>query len=532
MSRIDDLTARMVVTMPLPAPESGPRFSRVRLWAKAVVDEEAQTGNAVEQMKMPVTLTRTDTVWNGSAWVAVNATIPASWDEANSATWRFSAADDVPGAAGVFLNQWGRNLQVPRYEGELDQSYARRMAEEVISPSTTNMGLAALIDRILGMTGTRVLEGEGFFGSIRLNDGRRLNSGKRLMGFGAFGAESLWNTFIVVLPSPLPDTASEQAVIALIDRRRGAGNRLLAIVSDGLAPQVTAPDAVPVNQPYTARVIYPEGGASYAWTVTNGSITAGQGTTQITVQPAAEGLVQAVVTQTGGLGNGKQGSRNTTAVAAIVGTITVDVTEAPAGETGHVASIPARDGAIYTWTALNGYIVNGQGTNQITFGLGEADQILGARVHLICVVSLPNTAITVQGEAFVDILPYPRQITITTASLAAGASQTGVVPMGKFIEVTNLMTSASARVRLYRTAAQRDADIGRPIGTLLTGDPAIHGQIAEGLTSSSLLSFQFIPEAEGPNGDTPISKAIYYTITNTDVVPNVISSTITFIQAE
>lgn len=519
MARIDDLTSRMIGTMPLPAPESGPRFSRVKLWAKAVLDNETQDAAAIQQMKLPATLVRVD----------ANPTV---WTEESSAGWRFLSADDLPGASDVFLNLWGKALQVPRYDTETDQPYARRIVDEVISPSTTNMGLAALIDRLLGMSGTRVLEGEGFFGSVRLNDGHRLNSGKRLMGFGAFGAESLWNTFIVVLPAPLPDTASEQAVIALVDRRRGAGNRLLAIVSDGLAPQVSAPEAIPVNQTYNARVVYPESGATYTWTVTNGTITAGQGTTQITVLPAAEGLVRVEATQSGGMGNGKKGSRNTTAIPAIISLLTVDVTEAPAGESGHTASIPARQGARYNWTAINGYIINGQGTDQITFGVGEANRFTGTRVHLTCVVSLPGTAVTVQGEAYVDILPYPRQTTITTGTLAPGAIQTGAISMGRFVEITALQTNLPARVRFYATALQRDADLGRVDGVQITGDPAAHGMIAEGRTATGTLTFNFNPEAEGGNGDIPVTKTLYYSITNSHSVDSSITATISYVQAE
>lgn len=217
MARIDDLTTRMIGTMPLPAPESGPRFSRVRLWAKAVLDNEVQQAAGIEQMKMPATLERVD----------ANPTV---WTEESSAGWRFASADSVPGAAGIFLNMWGRALQVPRYADEADQPYARRIVDEVISPSTTNMGLAALIDRLMGMTGTRVVEGEGFFRAIRLNDGHRLNSGKRLMGIGAFGADSLWNTFVVVLPTEPTNGSRFEELPRLIDRRRGAGNRLLAVV--------------------------------------------------------------------------------------------------------------------------------------------------------------------------------------------------------------------------------------------------------------------------------------------------------------
>ena len=508
MSRIEDLTARMVGTMPLPAPETGPRYSRVRLWAKAAVEEEAQTGNAVEQLKMPATLARTDTIWNGTAWVTVDATIPVNWGEENSAGWRFSAADDVPGAAGVFLNQWGRTLQVPRYESELDQSYARRIVEEVISPSTTNMGLAALIDRLLGMTGTRVLEGESFFTSIRLNDGHRLNGGKRLMGFGGFGAETLWNTFVVVLPAAMPDVSSQEQVVALIDRRRGAGNRLLAIVSDGRAPQVVAVAAVPVNQPYTARVAYPEGGATYTWTTTNGTITSGQGTSQITVQPAAVGMVTAAVLQTGGLGNGKTGSRETNAIAAVIGTLTVDALRAPAGETGHRASVPTRQDAIYEWVATDGYILSGQGTDNIVFGLGEAEPVLGARMHIICTVTVAGTLVQVIGDAWVDILPFPYTYTHTTANIPVGTSEYFTLDLGKHWLVDEISSTTPVRVRIYDSADARLADATRPAGRDPVGD---HGLLCEAVTTLDLLDIPFKPWA---NGRTPTNQA-FVSVTNT-----------------
>ena len=490
--------------MPLPAPETGPRFSRVRLWAKAAVGGEDQTALAIEQLKLPASLGRTDTVGG----VAIDPTLPGNWLEANSAGWRFSAVDDVPGAAAVFLNQWGRILQVPRYDAELDQSYARRMVEEVISPSTTNMGLGALIDRLLGMTGTRVLEGESFFTSLRLNDGHRLNGGHRLMGFGAFGANTLWNTFVVVLPAALPDPKSEEQVVALIDRRRGAGNRLLAIVTDGRAPQVIAVAAVPVNQPYTARVAYPEGGATYAWVVTNGTITAGQNTTQITVQPAAVGMVKAEVTQTGGLGNGKQGSRETNAIAAVVGTLTVDTLRAPAGETGHHASVPTRTDAIYEWQATDGYILNGQGTDAIIFGLGEAEPVLGARMHLICTVSVAGTLVQVIGDAWVDILPFPYIYTHTTVSLEPGSAELFTMDLGKLWLVKEIVSDTPVRVRIYDSAAARLADASRAAGVDPTGD---HGLLCEAVTTLDQLDIPFAPWAYGV---TPTNQA-FVSVTNT-----------------
>jgi len=232
MSRTDTLLERMLQTMPLPLPDSAVRVARARLAAAAfgedllpitgfpdVPGHEAQMGIAIEQFSL------------GAALVRVDAD-PTNWSEATSATWRFDAEVTEGGSASAwFLDAWGRILQVNRYTGESDDAYRVRIIQEVIAPGTTNYGMAALIDRLLGVTGTVVIEGEGFFKSLRLNDGHRLNAGHRLMGFGAFGATSLWNTFVVITPSPIPTPAMEKAVRDLCDRRRAAGNRLLAIIS-------------------------------------------------------------------------------------------------------------------------------------------------------------------------------------------------------------------------------------------------------------------------------------------------------------
>lgn len=230
----------MLKTMPLPLPENVVRIARARIAAASVGQgvlaaappgghdtpgHEEQIRRAALQIALGATLNRRDVTPEAAA-------DPSAWREGDSADWQFVGAADGDGAEGVFLNQWGKVLQVGRYDGETDADYRVRIVLEVISPSTTNIGLAQLIDKLLGMTGTRVIEGEGFFGNLRLNDGHRLDAGERLMGFGGFGAETLWSTFVVITPEPIASEAEDAAVRDLCDRRRAAGNRLLAIVNE------------------------------------------------------------------------------------------------------------------------------------------------------------------------------------------------------------------------------------------------------------------------------------------------------------
>ena len=440
MSRTDILQARMVATMPLPEPTAGVRFGRVRLFAASVGENpiavvsgvsvkghEPQMGDALEMLLEGAVLERCD----------ANPTV---WDEEHSALWWFRAvADDGAGAKGLFLDQWGRILQTPRYQSETDTPYSKRILLEVISPSTTNKGLAALIDLLLGVTGTQVLEAEDFLNVVRLNDGHRMNNGVRFMAFGAWGAESFWNTFVVILPSAIPAGHTEDEIEALIDRRRAAGTRLLTIlVGTGELPP---PEPEPVTPVITA------------------SITEG---------PAGD---------------------------------------KEAGVTPYSASVPVQPAVRYTWEVQNGYLLAGQGTRTIQFGLGEAME----DCILVCTVQDLLTGVEKDGTLHIPVLPYPRTATITTAVLSVGAQELGSVTMAERFTINEVTANGTTRLRLYETADQRYADRNRPIGTNPSGD---HGLLLEVITDTEHLDLVLKPRAEGANGDTPQTKTIYYTATN------------------
>jgi len=529
MSRTDTLQERMIRTMPLPAPEGAVRLAKARLAAaalgeatiatlpsgKAVPGHEQQAQNALAQTILGAKLERIDAS-------------PDDWSEATSATWRFQPVlTGQEGASGRWLDAWGRFYQTPRYSTEqgLDDAYRQRILADTIAPGTTNNGMAAKIDRLLGIVGTQVVEAEGFFGSLRLDDGHRLDAGERFMAFEGFGAESLWNTFVVVMPEPLDTPEEEAALWALCDTNRGAGNRLLAVVNDGRVPHIAVPIFTAAGETFIARVVNPEGAATYTWTVTGGTILSGQGTSTIEVTSATPGACTVKVTQAGGLGDGKSAEKVVQILAPSAASLTVDVTEAPAGENGHTASVPVQTGASYEWEIDQGYILGGQGTPSITFAVGEADEVAGARCFIRCTVTAPITGLQAVGEAWVDIIPYPRTAIITTAALVPGGAQTGSVTMAAEVSVTRIQTNRAARVRIYESAATRDADIARPLEVRATEES---GQIAEVITTDTVLDIQFNPDANGTSANG--SKTLFYTIHNLDAILGAVEATVHFIQ--
>lgn len=68
-----------------------------------------------------------------------------------------------------------------------------------------------------------------------------------------------------------------------------------------------------------------------------------------------------------------------------------------------------------------------------------------------------------------------------TGSLPDGGIELATVTMSKSFDVFDVTVDIPARVRLYRTAAQRDADATRPSGTLPTATSPDHGCFLEAI---------------------------------------------------
>lgn len=129
---------------------------------------------------------------------------------------------------------------------------------------------------------------------------------------------------------------------------------------------------------------------------------------------------------------------------------------------------------------------------------------------------------TLQGQAS-TLLTAVAQLQTSTAALATkgdtaittdGSAQfTGFVALGKLALLTKLSTDVGCRVRLYATAATRDADLAR----LPTTPPTVDlGVLFEGSTSGGTLSYLIGPSCMLHNADSPQSNKVYYTVEPAD----------------
>jgi predicted outer membrane repeat protein len=146
-----------------------------------------------------------------------------------------------------------------------------------------------------------------------------------------------------------------------------------AIVTINPSPDATITTGSPVTAVSPGNIAsVPDAGtgASYSWSISNGTITAGTGTRSVTYKAGSSGSVQLNVSVTSGSNCGPA-----------TGSVTVLITALPcpnpaisvassvcSSSTGNIASvISAGTGATYVWSITNGTITAGAGTRQISF---------------------------------------------------------------------------------------------------------------------------------------------------------------------
>jgi formylglycine-generating enzyme required for sulfatase activity len=192
---------------------------------------------------------------------------------------------------------------------------------------------------------------------------------------------------------------------------------------------ITLPQYVTAGQGgYKANVPSEQTGMTYAWGVTNGTITGGQGTREVTFTAGTTGTATTLsCTVTNQAGTQANDSKASTIVAAPVAIIT-----APAYVTsnkgGYTASVPSQAGMTYVWTIVNGAITAGDGASQITFAAGT----LGT-VTLSCkVTNLAGTEANDSKSPIIVALPSILSFTSADSTIDYGAktSVTGVFSGG------------------------------------------------------------------------------------------------------
>ena len=171
-----------------------------------------------------------------------------------------------------------------------------------------------------------------------------------------------------------PNVSSGYGVDSITDTQCSNAGTGVAAITVGLGPEavvVTVPPSVCAGTPGIVASVPDSGaGSTYAWTLDNGTITAGQGTRQITFTTATPGTATLGITV--GAAGGCSRSRPWTigvAPSPPAPPITGPAS-AKTGDTGLAAEVPYTPASTYAWTLANGTIRSGQGTNRVTFDAG------------------------------------------------------------------------------------------------------------------------------------------------------------------
>jgi hypothetical protein len=121
-------------------------------------------------------------------------------------------------------------------------------------------------------------------------------------------------------------------------------------------------------------------------------------------------------------------------------------------------------------------------------------------------------------------------VSVTTSSLAAGASTISSFSIAKGYALYSITTSSAAWVTVYSNTAASTADSSRSITT----DPTPgSGIMAEAITTSASTSTQhFTPAVLCYNDESPVNSSIPIKIYNNGVVSQTITVTLTYLQLE
>lgn len=116
----------------------------------------------------------------------------------------------------------------------------------------------------------------------------------------------------------------------------------------------------------------------------------------------------------------------------------------------------------------------------------------------------------------------------TTILLAQGEIESNTITFFPSVRFWKIATNRPARVRLYPTAAMRDADLPRAIGHRPRGN---HGRLLEVVTTSDLLEVNLSPtvdvtSVEAFNGD------FFASITNLDTLERAVVVTYSYFRTE
>lgn len=137
--------------------------------------------------------------------------------------------------------------------------------------------------------------------------------------------------------------------------------------------------------------------------------------------------------------------------------------------------------------------------------------------------------------------PIAADASVTTGSLTSYSSgsytssntESGSLSIAKMAKIRKVVADRGARIRLYRTAAARDADLNRGNATPPTPGTQ-HGVCAEWYLDGINWALTWYPDPVPHvyNGDSPETTTIYYNITNISGSTHTVQVTFTYVPEE
>lgn len=205
----------------------------------------------------------------------------------------------------------------------------------------------------------------------------------------------------------------------------------------------------------------------------------------------------------------------------------------------------------HTVSVLEGYRYNSTGTTAPAFGVNVLAHEAVMHLDLAKVASDSLTVTRAQdgttAQAFGSgaevkhavtagmlgrlrdgAVPVRATASFTATALAAGAHATGTIAMAKGYRLLAIQTSAVARTRLYTTAAKRDADVSRAVGT----DPADNSGLTFEYVTTGTSVVELSPVVDGFQNEATPGPAVPIIVSNTGSVAADITITLTYVKTE
>jgi autotransporter-associated beta strand protein len=209
-------------------------------------------------------------------------------------------------------------------------------------------------------------------------------------------------------------------VIAYNGAGYAASTNALLTVNPIPAQTITVASSVCAGSTGNTASVSTTSGATYAWSITGGTITAGGSSSTVTYTAGTGSAVTLSCVVTSSAGCASAGGQNTSVTinAIPAQTITPTASSVCAGSTGNTASVTTTSGATYAWSITGGTITAGGSSSTVTYSAGS-----GSAVTLNCVVTSSAGCASAGGQnTSVTINAIPAQTITAASSVCAGST--------------------------------------------------------------------------------------------------------------